>query len=56
MAGSKKVVATRDFVSITDEGYRVVRAGEQLNASEEVVKANPSLFEEVVVAEVKRTR
>ncbi len=49
MAASKKVVAVRDFVAITTEdGYRVVHKGEHLDASDEIVVANPSLFEEPV--------
>jgi hypothetical protein len=42
---SGKVVAVTSFVSITDDGYRVVQAGEELEASDELVKANPGHFE-----------
>jgi hypothetical protein len=48
MATARKttvVVATQDFVAITDDGYRVVRAGEELETSDELVKANPDHFE-----------
>ena len=42
---SGKAVARSSFVALTDLGYRVVQAGEQLEASDELVKANPGHFE-----------
>jgi hypothetical protein len=39
------VVATQDFVAITDDGYRVVKAGDELTSTDELVKANPDHFE-----------
>ena len=45
MAAARKVRATQAFVVVTDEGYRVVQAGEQLAPTDEVVKANPRLSE-----------
>ena len=46
MATARKVVATQTFVAITEaEGYRVVAEGEELDASDELVKANPDHFE-----------
>ena len=44
-ARSGKAVASSSFVAITDVGYRVVQAGEELDASDELVKANPDHFE-----------
>jgi hypothetical protein len=44
-ARNATMVAVTSFVAITDEGYRVVQAGEELEASDEVVKANPDHFE-----------
>ena len=43
-ARSGKAVAVTPFVAITDEGYRVVQAGEELEATDELVKANPDHF------------
>jgi pectate lyase len=46
MATARKVVATQTFVAITEEdGYRVVVEGEELDATDELVKANPDHFE-----------
>jgi hypothetical protein len=46
MATTHKVVAKQTFVAITEEdGYRVVLEGEELEASDELVKANPDHFE-----------
>jgi hypothetical protein len=46
MATARKAVATRTFVAITEEdGYRVIVEGEELDASDELVKANPDHFE-----------
>jgi hypothetical protein len=45
MSNRRKVTATTTFVAITDEGFRTVHEGEQLDLSDEIVKANPSLFE-----------
>jgi hypothetical protein len=39
------MVAVTPFVAIMDEGYRVVQAGEELEASDELVKTNPDHFE-----------
>ena len=33
-------------MAITEDGYRVVQVGEEIEASDEVVTANPSLFSE----------
>ena len=46
MATTRKVVAKQTFVAITEEdGYRVVVEGEELDATDELVKANPEHFE-----------
>ena len=46
MATARKVVAKQTFVAITEEdGYRVVLEGEELEATDELVKANPDHFE-----------
>jgi hypothetical protein len=49
MAAARKsaatVVAVTPFVSITDGVYRIVVAGEELEASDELVKAAPGHFE-----------
>jgi hypothetical protein len=42
---SVKAVARTSFVAITDAGNRVVPVGEELAASDELVKANPDHFE-----------
>lgn len=41
---SGKAVAVAAFVAITEDGYRAVVEGEELDASDEVVKANPDHF------------
>jgi hypothetical protein len=56
MAAAKKVRATRRFVVFTDDGYRVVQDGELRAATDEVVKANPSLFEPAVEAAKDREK
>jgi hypothetical protein len=46
MATAPKAVAVTTFVAITEEaGYRVVVEGEELDATDELVKANPDHFE-----------
>jgi hypothetical protein len=46
MATARKAVAVTTFVAITEEdGYWVVVEGEELVASDELVKANPDHFE-----------
>jgi hypothetical protein len=43
MATARKAVAVTTFVAITEEdGYRVVVEGEELDATDELVKANRS--------------
>ena len=39
-----KAKALQGFVAVTEGGYRVVVEGEELPASDELVKANPDLF------------
>jgi hypothetical protein len=48
MSNRRKVTATTTFVAITNEGFRTVQEGEQLDPSDEIVKANPSLFDRPV--------
>jgi hypothetical protein len=46
MATARKAVAKQTFVAITEEdGYRVVLEGEELEATDELVVANPDHFE-----------
>lgn len=45
MATAKTTTAMQDFVALTEDGYRVVREGDELSVSDELVKANPELFE-----------
>jgi hypothetical protein len=44
MATRKTVTATADFVAIIGGGYRKVAAGDELAATDPVVKANAALF------------
>ena len=46
MATARKAVAITTFVAITEEdGYRVIVEGEELDATDELVKANPEHFD-----------